>query len=92
MNWRGMVIRCGEQLAQTTLPHFLQWCFLKNKPKRVSQIGQLVTSESGCQRGRVISRLLRRREAETSDGRGRGKVRSVVDSRVVLAAACLKSA
>jgi len=23
MNWRGMVMRCGEQLAHTTLPHFL---------------------------------------------------------------------
>ena len=23
MNWRGMVIRCGEQEAHTTLPHFL---------------------------------------------------------------------
>jgi len=23
MYWYGMVIRCGEQLLQTTLPHFL---------------------------------------------------------------------
>ena len=56
MYCRGMVMRWGEQEAQTTRPHFRQWCFRYQKLNTVPQIGQLVTSVSGCHRGRFESR------------------------------------
>lgn len=49
--WRGMVMRWGEQLLQTTRPHLRQWCLRKKKEKGVLQTGQAVTSWSGCHRG-----------------------------------------
>ena len=51
----GMVMRCGEQEAQTTLPHLRQWCFRYQKLNTVPQIGQFVTSASGCHLGIVMS-------------------------------------
>jgi hypothetical protein len=51
INWRGIVIRCGEQSLQTTLPHFLQWCRRNIQVKDRLQMGHSLTSESGCQRG-----------------------------------------
>jgi hypothetical protein len=58
MNWRGMVMRCGEHVAQTTLPHFLQWCFLYKNVKILPHTGQRDTSASGCHCGRSISLTL----------------------------------
>jgi hypothetical protein len=59
MNWRGMVMRCGEHWEHTTRPHFLQWCFLNKKVNCLLHTGQCVTSESGCHGGktRSLSRL-----------------------------------
>jgi hypothetical protein len=53
-----MVIRCGEQAAHTTLPHFLQWCFLCRNVKFLPHTGHCETSASGCQGGRAISLTL----------------------------------
>lgn len=58
MNCRGIVIRCGEHEEHTTLPHFLQWCFLNKKVKYLPHTGHCETSESGCQRGKTISLCL----------------------------------
>lgn len=59
MNWRGMVMRCGEHWEHTTRPHFLQWCFRNKKVKCLLHTGQCVTSASGCHGGssRSLSRL-----------------------------------
>lgn len=58
MNWRGMVMRCGEHVAQTTLPHFLQWCFLYKNVKGRPHTGQRETSASGCHCGSTRSLAL----------------------------------
>jgi hypothetical protein len=58
MNCRGIVMRCGEQAAHTTLPHFLQWCFLCKNVKFLPHTGHCETSASGCQGGRAISLTL----------------------------------
>src|ERR1700761_3395412 len=50
-----MRMRCGLHDPQTTLPHFRQWCFLTQMLNCVRQMGQSVTSASGCHRGRMIS-------------------------------------
>jgi hypothetical protein len=55
MNCRGMVMRCGEHVAQTTLPHFLQWCFRYRNVKFLLHTGHCETSASGCQGGSTIS-------------------------------------
>jgi hypothetical protein len=55
MNWRGMVMRCGEHDAHTTLPHFRQWCFLNKKLNCLLHTGHRETSASGCQTGRTRS-------------------------------------
>ena len=39
----------AEHDAQTTRPHFLQWCFLRVVLKSSLQQGQEEASESGCQ-------------------------------------------
>jgi hypothetical protein len=51
----GIVIRCGEHEAHTTLPHFRQWCFLCQKLNTVPQIGHSDTSESACHLGEATS-------------------------------------
>ena len=55
MNWRGMVMRCGEHWAHTTRPHFLQWCFRNKKVNCLLHTGQCVTSASGCHGGKTRS-------------------------------------
>ncbi len=40
-----------EQSAQTTRPHFLQWCFLLKIVNFLPQPGQTLTSSSGCHTG-----------------------------------------
>lgn len=53
--WRSSVILCGLQAAQTTLPHFLQWCLRLKKWKATLQTGHWLTSSSGCHGGGGIS-------------------------------------
>jgi hypothetical protein len=48
-------MRCGEHDAHTTLPHFLQWCFLNRKVKFRPHTGHCETSASGCHGGSTIS-------------------------------------
>lgn len=44
MNWYGIVIRCGEQELQTTLPHFLEFVRMSNQvsPVRFQNVAQSV--------------------------------------------------
>lgn len=88
MNWRGMVMRCGEHWEQTTRPHFLQWCFLNKKVKCLLQTGHCVTCASGCQGGktRSLSRLnvgwaLGGAEYDGGGGRGRSREGAGDESR-----------
>jgi hypothetical protein len=53
--WKGIRMRCGLHDPQTTRPHFLQWCFRTQMLNCVWQIGQSVTSASGCHLGSMIS-------------------------------------
>jgi hypothetical protein len=55
INCRGMVIRCGEHVAHTTLPHFRQWCFLNRNVNVFLHTGHCETSASGCQGGNTMS-------------------------------------
>jgi hypothetical protein len=72
INWRGMVMRCGEHDAHTTLPHFLQWCFLYRKVKFLPHTGHCETSASGCQGGSTMSLPLLRGSVSSRGGRGGG--------------------
>jgi hypothetical protein len=52
------VMRWGEHVAQTTRPHFLQWCFLYKKLKPLPHTGHCETWASGCHAGSTMSLTL----------------------------------
>jgi len=57
-NARGMLMRCGEQLAHTTRPQRRQWWRRLKNVNGVWQSGQLLAEWSGCQTGRRGGRRL----------------------------------
>lgn len=54
MYFVGMVMRWREQLSQTTLPHFLQWCLRNQNENSCLQYGQCDTAASGCHGGSTM--------------------------------------